>query len=99
MSKKSTNELKGMPEMDSAGKLAVKLSEIDDTLATKKTEREAVALQLGEVLEMTGRTRIQLDDRVYAIKETKASKKIVAVKTKTSASKTAATYASKTEKE
>ena len=97
MSKKKTQELQGMPEMDSAGKLATKLSGIDDVLAEKKKERDSVALQLGEVLEMTGRTRIQLDDRVYTIKETKASKKIVAVKRK--GTPPAATHASKTEQD
>lgn len=99
MSKKKTQELQGMPEMDSAGKLATKLSGIDDLIAEKKKERETVALQLSEVLEMTDRTRIQLEDRVYAIKETKASKKIVAVKMKSAAPKNAATHASHTQKD
>jgi hypothetical protein len=97
MSKKKTQEFQGMPEMDSAGKLATKLAGIDDVITEKKTERDSVALQLSEVLEMTGRTKIQLDDRVYTLKETKASKKIVAVKRKDAPP--AATHASKTAKD
>lgn len=97
MSKKKTKELEGMPELDSAGKLAMKLSDIDDALAQKKTERDQIAMELGTVLEMTGRTRIKLEDRVYAIKETKSVKKIVAVKVKKSDIAGAVTHASKTE--
>lgn len=97
MSKKKTQELQGMPELDSAGKLAVRLSAIDDALDEKHKERNQTALELGSVLEMTGRMRIQLDDRVYVIKETKALRKIVAIKVKKVSGVNATTHASKSE--
>lgn len=95
---KKEKELPAMPEMDSAGKLAVRLQEIDDVLDTKKEERKQTALELGEVLKMTGRTRLLWGDGGYVLKETKASTKIVRVK-RTPASSRAATHASKTKKD
>lgn len=77
MAKKSTKELPGMPELDSAGKIAVRLQQVNQDIAEAYTSREDLEKQLIEIMKSTGRERIKVGDCLFVINEIAAKEKIV----------------------
>ena len=61
-------ELAGMPELDSAGKAALKLADIDEEFRALSLKRVEVEKNLVEILESTGRERIKVGDKLFRIR-------------------------------
>lgn len=86
MSTKTKNgkskELPGMPELDTAGKLATRLMEVNEQIAEGFTSREEIEKELIEALIATGRQRIKVGDCLFIVKETEAKTCIRVLKDK-----------------
>lgn len=85
MAKKATKELPGMPELDSAGKIAVRLQEVNKDIAEAYQSREDLEQQLIEIMKSTGRERIKVGDCLFVMHVIASKVKIVIRRDKGSA--------------
>ena len=77
---KSQKELPGMPELDAAGKMALRLQDANNSIAEALEERDEIEKQLVEILASTSRERVHVGDRMFVLTHVKAKDKIKVVK-------------------
>lgn len=65
-----------MPELDTAGKLAIRLQECDEEIGEAWKSRQGLEEQLCDALEATGRDRIKVGDTLFLMRTVKAHSKI-----------------------